>query len=570
MGRSPVMAEPEVNTDLIELTLRLRGIAAACSEQAIAAAAVQTARWALDTDVSWCGLIDRDSLVMIAHQGMRNPDIAELWRLPLGQGIGGRVATEGRPIVVRDYARDPRRVPVLKALIDTEELRSSICVPIRADELIIGVLYVSQRELRTFGPDEVGLASSIAELTGSVLASFKLGRAREESIRDARQHIEFQQHTIDGVHSVMAAGAAHSIPHLGLLGAVRSLAGLLAGSVELLDANRNVQVSAGEVYGAQTVSVPLVAGDDHIGSLRVTTPCPLSSAASQLLNCAAQAISLLVLRHHAAAEAELRLTTGFLDDLLDGVAGTDDGAFSSRASLLGIDVTGLGAVVCVGPVVHDRVDADAPSERTARHIVELVSRAANRAFGHAIVCQRPQEVVVLAHPPSACPESITSSVTAFVDELSLDPIGRTLATGVGRPCHHVGDYSASYTEAALCLRLAEERGESGHIITPSDLGLYALFGQSETRQTLAAVVERALGPLIAADTRGNSEYIKTLSMFLRHDRHLENTSRALHIHVNTLRYRLSKVQSISGVDLRNADERFVLELALRAHQAIGG
>jgi len=64
--------------------------------------------------------------------------------------------------------------------------------------------------------------------------------------------------------------------------------------------------------------------------------------------------------------------------------------------------------------------------------------------------------------------------------------------------------------------------------------------------------------------------VKTLSAFLSNDRHLERTAKALHVHVNTLRYRIAKIQDIAGVDLRDVDARFLLELALRVRTAIGG
>jgi DNA-binding PucR family transcriptional regulator len=57
--------------------------------------------------------------------------------------------------------------------------------------------------------------------------------------------------------------------------------------------------------------------------------------------------------------------------------------------------------------------------------------------------------------------------------------------------------------------------------------------------------------------------VKTLDAFLASDRHLERMATALHIHVNTVRYRLGKIQDDLGVDLRDVDTRFLLELALR-------
>jgi DNA-binding PucR family transcriptional regulator len=39
------------------------------------------------------------------------------------------------------------------------------------------------------------------------------------------------------------------------------------------------------------------------------------------------------------------------------------------------------------------------------------------------------------------------------------------------------------------------------------------------------------------------------------------------VHPNTVRYRLAKVQELLGVSLRDVDDRFLLELALRVHAA---
>ena len=81
-------------------------------------------------------------------------------------------------------------------------------------------------------------------------------------------------------------------------------------------------------------------------------------------------------------------------------------------------------------------------------------------------------------------------------------------------------------------------------------------------------MENTLGPLVAADDKGGSEYVKTLEAFLASDRHLERTAAALHIHVNTVRYRLGKIQDDLGVDLHDVDTRFLLELALRVQAAL--
>jgi DNA-binding PucR family transcriptional regulator len=105
-------------------------------------------------------------------------------------------------------------------------------------------------------------------------------------------------------------------------------------------------------------------------------------------------------------------------------------------------------------------------------------------------------------------------------------------------------------------------------VTPADLGLYGLFGHGASRQSLQSIVDQALGPLIEADARTASEHIKTLDAFLANDRHLERAAKSLHVHVNTVRYRLNRIQEISAIDLHDVESRFLVELALRARAAL--
>jgi len=107
---------------------------------------------------------------------------------------------------------------------------------------------------------------------------------------------------------------------------------------------------------------------------------------------------------------------------------------------------------------------------------------------------------------------------------------------------------------------------------PSTAAAAAAAAQAETeaepRPSLEAMVDDALGPLLEADAAGGSEYVKTLDAYLATDRHLERAAESLHVHPNTVRYRLAKVQEALRVNLRDVDDRFVLELALRVKAAL--
>jgi len=84
------------------------------------------------------------------------------------------------------------------------------------------------------------------------------------------------------------------------------------------------------------------------------------------------------------------------------------------------------------------------------------------------------------------------------------------------------------------------------------------------------MVDAVLGPLLQADAQEGSDYVRTLRGWLAQDRHLERSAAALHVHPNTVRYRISRAQQILGLDLKSVDNRFQIDLALRVLEALEG
>jgi hypothetical protein len=90
------------------------------------------------------------------------------------------------------------------------------------------------------------------------------------------------------------------------------------------------------------------------------------------------------------------------------------------------------------------------------------------------------------------------------------------------------------------------------------------------RRELAAVPEelrrsfrsRVLGPVLDYDAAHRSELVHTLRVFLRHSGSWSQTAAELHVHVNTLRYRIGRIAELTGRDLSTFPDRVDLYLAL--------
>ncbi|WIX82428.1 helix-turn-helix domain-containing protein [Amycolatopsis carbonis] len=73
--------------------------------------------------------------------------------------------------------------------------------------------------------------------------------------------------------------------------------------------------------------------------------------------------------------------------------------------------------------------------------------------------------------------------------------------------------------------------------------------------------EKVLGPVLAYDAAHGSELLATLKAFLEHSGSWTQTAGALHLHVNTLRYRISRISELTGRDLGRFADRVDLYLA---------
>jgi len=166
-------------------------------------------------------------------------------------------------------------------------------------------------------------------------------------------------------------------------------------------------------------------------------------------------------------------------------------------------------------------------------------------------------------------ESVRGAIAAVLSEAGSALGGVRLAGGLGRVCHTLGDYAESHREAALALEVARASTEGGRLRTHEELGFYGLVARAVDPPMLDALAERALEPLLRSDARGGGQYVRTLAMFLRSDRRLKPAAAALHVHVNTLRYRLARIEHLLGVDLEDVDARFQLEFAMKLLEARG-
>jgi DNA-binding PucR family transcriptional regulator len=120
----------------------------------------------------------------------------------------------------------------------------------------------------------------------------------------------------------------------------------------------------------------------------------------------------------------------------------------------------------------------------------------------------------------------------------------------------------------VALRLAASGAlPAGRLVrTEEHLADLALLQDGELARALA---RRALAPLAELATAERERLLQTLAAWLDHQRHTPQIAALLHVHPQTVRYRMAKLQDLLGDALNTPAGRFELGLALRVRTSLG-
>ncbi|MEC3976342.1 PucR family transcriptional regulator [Amycolatopsis sp. H20-H5] len=118
--------------------------------------------------------------------------------------------------------------------------------------------------------------------------------------------------------------------------------------------------------------------------------------------------------------------------------------------------------------------------------------------------------------------------------------------------------------ARHALAVAAARPGPVAVVPAGEIGVHRLLLAGASDEFRAALRERVLGPLLAYDAEQNTELVHTLRTFLGCSGSPTRAARALHVHVNTLRYRIGRASELLGADLTEFTEQLDVYLALLA------
>ncbi|GIP24916.1 CdaR family transcriptional regulator [Paenibacillus sp. J23TS9] len=131
--------------------------------------------------------------------------------------------------------------------------------------------------------------------------------------------------------------------------------------------------------------------------------------------------------------------------------------------------------------------------------------------------------------------------------------------GIGRPCS-LFEAHRSYNEARTAVSIGFRLNRGRQLFKYTEVEMIQLLLETTDLARLGRFVEEKVGKLAEHDNASGTNYLSTLYHYLATGGSLNETSKRMYIHRNSVNYRIDRIKTITGFDLSSAQIRYELYL----------
>jgi sugar diacid utilization regulator len=575
VARSAAIAGEQRRRDRLDsLLLTAQRVAESLDLETVLSAIVRDATTLLGAHSGDMLLWDRarDKLRVVAVWNF--PEDMVGFELNFGEGLSSQAIVARRTLIVDDYGTYEHRARAL----DRYQFGAVLCAPLVFRGEAIGAINVHARNSEhRFKPGDSDVLAALAGHAAIAIDHARrfenevtLGRAVSEANRELTRSLTVQQKLVEQV-----------LLDTGLAGIAEVLAAYLGRRVAIQDHLRRVVAGASPDGGedwrsmlsdvptgsrsdpgqAEPFAVAVRVGRSVAGHLLLSADDELGPIDRALVDVATTGVALEFAKTRAALEVEGRLRGEVVSDLLSGLYPGED-MVAARAARLGYDLAEPRDVLVIEARVPDELreawGADGP-----RQLADVVRERLALRAPRSLVSVHAGSIVVLATGQGRAdlePRELAADLRAHLEAILGE---RSVSIVIGDRCDRPDAFAPAFRLARDAMDVMLKVGRMGDVIGSRELGPYAVLLRATSRTDLEAFARRTLLPVIDYDARHHGDLLATLRAYLDEDRGQRRTAARCFVHVNTVVYRIRRIEELLGVDLREPTDVFDVTLALR-------
>ncbi|AIV38651.1 PucR family transcriptional regulator [Streptomyces sp. CCM_MD2014] len=235
-----------------------------------------------------------------------------------------------------------------------------------------------------------------------------------------------------------------------------------------------------------------------------------------------------------------------------------DMAVAELRSALGSRAETPHAVVCVAPWPSADPD-DAPSVRTVPGATALCTVPWGGSGVSLALLVRLRSADVQTPATSAAGRLLERAGAARGGAGGSAGTPGGVAAGVSAPRTGLADLGTAWAEASAAARAARAESRFGPVAQWTSIGAFRLLTSLPARSADDPAVRALLSP-------AHRELARTAEVYLDCAGQAGRTAAELGVHRQTLYYRLSRVEQLTGLDLDDGEDRLLLHMALKARR----
>ncbi|MDW0113051.1 helix-turn-helix domain-containing protein [Sporosarcina saromensis] len=456
----------------------------------------------------------------VAVESMRHVAFAE------GESITGKVFVQRQPKLftsrdeINDYMKNMSALNVRYYFegVQQRTVRSSFCVPILYEKRCLGVVAVNNyREDSIFTAEDMKVIEVVAGQSAI-------------AIENARVHEHLQQQNALLEKSISIHHTFYQLVIEGrgidaILSLLKRRIGVAVRYFSYLD-----RTSEAHLF-------PIRRGVDTLGFLSLPKPFEQYSEMDKItIEQASLSIALELIKENALYEKEIYFREQVFNRLLEGLSGRE-----LEAALQYVNWRSDTLVQCIVIEGNEKPLWQVEELIGKEKFVKSVEKKLRSERVHPLIFARAFQLIILV------PTISRSTVQELYESIRQMGAGSSdISVGIGRETP-IQELSVSYKEAMRSVGYAKKYNVP--IVEYSMLGIERLLYEVDQE-----LLERFMNDKLGQLKRADATLIDTLNVFIQSNSSQKRTANALHVHPNTLYYRLRKAEEILGIDFSNGED----------------
>ncbi|MDQ0201468.1 helix-turn-helix domain-containing protein [Neobacillus ginsengisoli] len=538
---------------------------------------------------------NKDCLIAQSAQGVFYPKIFQQIRLKPGESMTGKTF-EARNSLIFPNEKEIKKALTSLSSQNSELLRRSIpnnfsfstviSSPIFLKGKCIGVFTLdSFQQSKNFKPEDTHLLEAICHQAAVAIERSSLYKEKEETVNSLSDSIEAHRtlanlvlqgedlHSIlqyihqwigqntflfDDLGELMASSYDPSLSSE-ILKFVKQQASVFMKSPENTLAVKETEID-GMPY--HLVSLPLGSKPNFLGLLVILSTKKMADVDIAALEHACTVLSLELFKEQTLFDTQQRLKGEFVTRIF---AEHMDDALIQKAKSLNLNPTRNYITIIIEFSTNSN-NKFHPKDGLIRKIIQITNQAfLEQSTKGMTVRHHHQIVVLLSYHSNIAFSLIISRIKERAKWIQQEIMSRKweveVAFGIGRVKQGILNVHKSLQEAEKCLKFIQRINWENSIVSYTDLGIQRFILQNSEEEVIDFINE-VLGPLIDYENSRKGDLLKTLYEYLEGNQNVKRTADALHVHINTLNYRLKRIEEILSIDLTDSKQLLNIHLAV--------